>query len=659
MTRPTYPSLLALALTVAIPLLLPAQSERHPFGTITGADFTDREEPLDENADALYLMSYGESYINSSAEIVHTVHHRIRILREAGLSEADQEITFSSAYSRANVRDVIAHTVNQDANGRIRKTRVGRGGVFSEKVTNDISRIRITFPDVRVGSIIEFSYIIHIKGFFFYPTWYLQREYPTLDSEYVTFIPNTLQYVMVRNGFVNIEQSQPMLYRDTARRGIYAPQEGGSMTTFRARNIPALVEEPFITTLTDYQARLRFQLQGTSFTGERPQTYMSTWPKLTVDLLDADYFGKKIPTGRAVRDAYEAIAPADTLSALGRAMAIYDHVVTTFDASRGFEAAPETDFGTLLTRKTGSTADVAFALIGFLRQAGLDAYPVLVSTRRNGRVAWEYPLISQFNHVVVHLSIGSRYWLLDPVSEDIPFGMLSFESLNREGHLVKAPGNVRVPLGQRQRAREDVVADVALHADGSAGITFTFQYTQHAGVLMRQRLREQGRETVLRSLVEDVPNGELLSWDVEGFDDREAPLRISGVLRSTALTSDVGGLTLLDPALFLKWDDNPFKSANRLYPVNFGVEMEENMVLSIRIPAEWEVESLPGTKQSRVGQGALFQSQFSQRDGVVRASYTVRTTVPEFGAGDYPMLRSFFDDIVGSHAESIVLKRKP
>ena len=49
---------------------------------------------------------------------------------------------------------------------------------------------------------------------------------------------------------------------------------------------------------------------------------------------------------------------------------------------------------------SGTSADVNLLLIAALRQAGLTAHPVLLSTRTHGRVDQNFPLLTKFNYVV-------------------------------------------------------------------------------------------------------------------------------------------------------------------------------------------------------------------------------------------------------------------
>ena len=74
-----------------------------------------------------------------------------------------------------------------------------------------------------------------------------------------------------------------------------------------------------------------------------------------------------------------------------------------------------------------------------LKEAGLEANPVILSTRNNGYVgSITFPNISKFDYVIGHVKIGEKEYLLDATE---PYGMpniLPVRCLNGEGLLVNA-----------------------------------------------------------------------------------------------------------------------------------------------------------------------------------------------------------------------------
>lgn len=49
-------------------------------------------------------------------------------------------------------------------------------------------------------------------------------------------------------------------------------------------------------------------------------------------------------------------------------------------------------------------------LVNMLKEAGLSAHTVVLSTTDHGDVIRMFPLISQFNHVIAYVEIGNEFY---------------------------------------------------------------------------------------------------------------------------------------------------------------------------------------------------------------------------------------------------------
>jgi hypothetical protein len=141
---------------------------------ITQQDFSINEVPNDPGADAIQLyMSY---YKDDDSRFI-SVYKRIRILRESGRERADVEIRIQPGQS---LKELAARTIHPDqkiidfAGKPFEKVIIkGRGIKFVAQV--------FTLPDVTVGSIIEYRYIIALPPHIVSPisVWPVQGDlYP-------------------------------------------------------------------------------------------------------------------------------------------------------------------------------------------------------------------------------------------------------------------------------------------------------------------------------------------------------------------------------------------------------------------------------------------------------------------------------------------------
>jgi hypothetical protein len=209
-----------------------------------------------------------------------------------------------------------------------------------------------------------------------------------LWSEYRAEIPRSLDYARILYGFPSFEVEES--------NEILGP--GGSKSVrhrWAVRDVPALREEPFLTTLHDHAMRMDFQLAAYLHPGQGPVQELTTWEDLATRLAEHPYFGRQVTT-RALRQ--QAATVTTGLSDPEAKMnAIYDFLRTSITPSgrRGFLASENLD--AVLRTKSGSVPEINLLLLAMLRGAG----PVLISTRSNGRLLRQYPLASQFNYVAV------------------------------------------------------------------------------------------------------------------------------------------------------------------------------------------------------------------------------------------------------------------
>jgi len=85
--------------------------------------------------------------------------------------------------------------------------------------------------------------------------------------------------------------------------------------------------------------------------------------------------------------------------------------------------------------KVGNSAEINLMLVSMLRQANLEANPVLISTRANGISL--FPSSTAFNVVIASVVVDGKLVLLDATSKYATPGILPIRDLNWFGRLIK------------------------------------------------------------------------------------------------------------------------------------------------------------------------------------------------------------------------------
>jgi hypothetical protein len=106
------------------------------------------------------------------------------------------------------------------------------------------------------------------------------------------------------------------------------------------------------------------------------------------------------------------------------------------------------------------------SLVAALRDARLNAHPVLLSTRNNGLPSPLYPVPTDFNYVIARVKIGDNYYLLDATEDVYPFGLLPERCLNGMGRALGPDSSQWAPRNATQRKKHVTMFKASLDEQG-------------------------------------------------------------------------------------------------------------------------------------------------------------------------------------------------
>ena len=79
----------------------------------------------------------------------------------------------------------------------------------------------------------------------------------------------------------------------------------------------------------------------------------------------------------------------------------------------------------MLKKNSGSVGDINLLLIAMLRRAGLQADPVVLSTREFGFNLASYPVLQKLNYVIARAKVNGKVYFLDAAHSQLGFGQLA------------------------------------------------------------------------------------------------------------------------------------------------------------------------------------------------------------------------------------------
>jgi len=635
--------------------VLPATAQKSPvkFGDIPMDDMKMTSYAADTTAAAVVLSDYGYAYIDprpGNVVMVFERHTRIKILKKEGLSWADVSIPlYNGGSAEETVSNLKAATYNLEG-GKIVETKLDKEGVFKEKFSKYMKVQKFTMPNVKEGSVIDYSYKINSEFFTNFPNWKFQRTIPTRKSEFWAAIPEFFTYVKYMQGYVPVTNYET---KDLA-----AANYNTKLHHWTSDNVPAFKEEPFMTSEDDFVSRINFALSYISFPGQPTQEVMGTWGKLTNGLMESESFGKAIKGNNFLKKTVEELT-AGKVDQMEIVKIIHTYVKEniTWDGDKDFLLG---NAKKILEEKKGTSGDINIILASMLEKAGIDVQMVLCSTRDHGFIRQEYPMSRQFNYVVCLATVGDKKIWLDATEKLLPINVLPQRCLNGEGLLVTKEGAEKwITLDSKTKAKTAVSADLTIEADGMIQGKLNYTHDGYNAQAMRKSyLQKDNEEEYLKEFL-GTRNWKISKRDFQNIKDISTPAKELYELSVEDHANAAGDMIYVNPFVCNRLESNPFSTESRVYPVNFGSNKEDIYILKLTIPEGYKVEELPQNKMLALpGNAARYVYSVNNTGNLITITSMLSINKNMFTQDEYPNLRELYSLVIAKQAEQIVLKKK-
>jgi hypothetical protein len=269
----------------------------------------------------------------------------------------------------------------------------------------------------------------------------------------------------------------------------------------------------------------------------------------------------------------------------------------------------------------------------------------------------QYPIYSQFNYIIDRITIDGKTYYLDATERGIGFGYLPLRCYNNHARVVnEAAETVQLNPGSiLEKKTTDI--NLSLSKNGLNGTVRQVPgyYESHS---IRRRSAEKGIEALAAEFKGDWGNDFVVSeLRLDSLNNSEAPLAIN--YRFT-LNQEDADILYIDPVFINAYKENPFKSSERLYPVEMPYALDDEYLLSFEIPEDYIVDELPRdlVVKLNVLEEGIFDYKVSRKGNNIQVRSHLVLKKAEFQSHEYNKLREFFGYIVKKQAEQIVLKKK-
>jgi hypothetical protein len=241
-----------------------------------------------------------------------------------------------------------------------------------------------------------------------------------------------------------------------------------------------------------------------------------------------------------------------------------------------------------------------------------------------------------------------------------PAGLPRLSSLNQRGWVVK-PGDPKwMPL-QAPESRSVVLADFVLDDAGALSGSMKKYHVGYSAVNERESLREDPSAAFLeKTLKERYPGATVDSVRIEKLEKIDEELIENVYCRIPDGVMATGDFMYLSAVFQPLLTENPFKLEKRLFPVDIPYPINDQYMMSLRLPEGYVVEELPeSVNLVTPGNGARFRFMVQKKnERELQVVSQLKIEQLHYEPDEYTPLREIFARLIEKQEEQIVLRRR-
>ncbi|WNH07551.1 DUF3857 domain-containing protein [Thalassobellus suaedae] len=635
------------------------ETNNNPVYRVSLDDLKMTSYSKDSIANALVLYEFGSSHVDQRDYDLRTEEkYKIKILNKEGFDKANVNIHLYKSDNNhfERVDDIVATTYNL-VNGKVVITKLDKKNIYREEYDENHTLVKFTLPNIKEGSVITYSYSLRSPFMFNYKSWNFQGDIPKLYSEYKTSIPGNWEYNIKLVGGKKLAVNEAVIKKNCLTGG-----NGGSANCLDSRyamkDIPAFVEEDYMTSKLNYLARVDYELKTFIGMDGRTSNYTKTWKTVDKELKTDGDLGKQLLKSIDLEDHLSAEIINET-DALKKTQAIYSYVQEKYTWNGDYKIFKDVSIKDLIKNKSGNVSSINILLHNLLQETGITVNPVLLSTRNNGFVTKLYPVISDFNYLIIQATVNGKTYLLDATDNYLSFGDIPFRCLNQDGRLLDFKNGSKW-IDIKPNKRTSTLYNVNLNIDTDNKFTGTIK-TKRTGhhALRAKKKYFPNEDAYIERLANNSPYIEIFDYKTSTNDRTSPDFDESYSIEYSP--DNTGEILYLNPFFTKFFAENPFKLQERTYPIDFGYKNSYLYMFKLNFEDSFSIIDQP--KDLILGlpnnEGLISFSTKVLGNSVnllMRIDFKESIYPPEY----YSYLKEFMSKIVAIQTNSIIaLKKNP
>jgi len=651
-------------------VLVFAQKPSMKFGKIDPDLLSMPNYEADTTAGALILGDIGDISITyddiNGFKLEFNRHVRIKVFNSKGFDLADFKIPYYYFNEDFNekITKLKATSYKLEAGNKVVETDLSKSNIFYADISTKIKSKNFSVPNIKNGTVFEVEYHMSSDIFSLIRDWDFQYTVPALYSELTVTLPEYFIYNKLMKGYISPTTSDTKPY---SRSIIFRNENGtsksisfgGTVQKFRFEQVPAFKEEPFMKAMSNYLTSIEFELSAVNFPFSK-KDYSTSWEKISKDLWFDNDFGAQLKKNCPIKEEADLIRSgySDPKEKMIKAFEIIRNSMAFSDR---YSIYVTTTLRRAWNEKKGTAADINLLLVSLLNELGIDADPVLISTRKNGFLHPAQITLSKFNYVIAEARIGEETFLLDATEKRLPYTILPERCINGQGRRISQTKSLNdwVPLTDKQKNEKVFYAQTVVAPSGNISGNFNLMETMYfANDRVIEIEKENSNDDYASKYEAEMPGLTIDDFNIENFDDRNKPLYLKYTANYTLSDDSPKDIIYINPTLGAGITSNPFASEEREFPVDFTLPWSSKIINMITIPEGYEISELPKsaviTLPNDLGN---YKYTIAATAGQIQLMCSINIKTPQILAENYLDIRELYSRIIAKHAEMIVLKK--
>ncbi|KMQ67449.1 transglutaminase [Chryseobacterium sp. FH2] len=621
------------------------EAQKHEFldpPKFNEADLSKTKSALDENAPAEILYKSVHFNIDTNTgNLRKTAFYRVKIYdKDKAEDWLSLEIPlYQNGSNRENLDKIKAFTYNLE-NGSLVSTKVDKSSKYKSKESKNVSVTKFAFPNVKNGSVIEYQYEVSSPFLYAIPQILIESDTPSLYTEYVLDAPSYISYNVNYTGSLNPK------YRIVEEKTLYGMQH--KTYRFGYENLKGFKTEKHIKNDMNFRTKISAELHSTNF--RELKLHSSSWEQIKEKLYNDDDFGGELKKTKLAKENMPANV-SGLKTDLEKANAIFNYVKNTYTWNNDRGIYTEDGIKKLIETKTGNAAEINLFLVMLLREAGLKADPIIISTVNNGLINLISPSVASTNFVIAAIDTKEGFHVYDATSKQSSVDNLPPRDWNEYGILLAKDKAKQMQLVNSTPSFTHLTANAKINEDGSISGSYSDKDTGTFAMFAKESFDENPEK--YKKQYKD-------NFSID-FNNVDSKVLESGDFESTmSFSSDnlidkVGKKMIINPMLFLNKNSNEFdQTEERKYKIDFYAPFTKVKKVILEIPEGYTVEELPKSKKIVTDDKEIEYSYIAEQKGnKLEITSTTKIASPDYPKEYYPAFKQIWG--VASKQENQVI----